>query len=177
MRRSTVLWLALNLGLTGCAAMMPGYTPVPPKNDAKLKAQQTGGGFDTSGSYSLTDQEQKLDCKHLTGSVTVKIVQMREAPNRPQPSAVAKMAQKTAQQAAKLVQPIAPPGSKFSTNVTSEGMDADADYKRDRARLETMNKQLGAKNCRMFDLDAELAPGNTATPQPIGDAKSSGQKK
>ena len=50
MRRSTALWLVLNLGLTGgvlagCAAMVPGYTPVlPGKSDSKLKAQQTGGG-------------------------------------------------------------------------------------------------------------------------------------
>ena len=91
MRRLTLLWLALNLGLTGCAAMMPGYTPTPPKNE-KLKAQQTGGGFDANGNYSLTDQEQKLDCKHMTGSVTVKILQMRDAPNRPKPSEAAKFA-------------------------------------------------------------------------------------
>ena len=167
MRRLTVLWLALNLGLTGCAAMMPGYTPVPPKNDAKLKAAQTGGGFDTSGSYSLTDQEQKLDCKHLTGSVTVKILQMREAQNRPKPSAVTQLAQKTTQQVAK----------PFNKNITSYGMDTDEDYKRDRARLETMNKQLDVKSCRMFDLDAELKPGNTAMPVPIGEAKANGQKK
>ena len=172
MRRSTALWLVLNLGLTGgalagCAAMVPGYSPLPLKNDSKLKAKQTGGGFDESGTYSLTDQEQKLDCKHLTGSITVKIIQMREAPNRPRPSELTKFAQKTAQNVGKLTQQVVPKGDKLATGVTSQGIDLDEDYKRDRARLETMNKQLAEKKCRTFDLDAELKPGNTATPAPI----------
>ena len=181
MRRLTALWLALNLGLTGsllagCAAMAPGYMPVPPKNESKLKNMQTGGGFDQSGAYSLTDQEQKLDCKHLTGSMTVKIIQMREAPNRPKPSEAAKFGQQAAQQITKTAQQVTSSAGKLSTNVTSHGMDVDADYKRDRARLETMNKQLAEKKCRTFDIDAELKPGNSATPTPVSDAKSGGQK-
>ena len=162
MRRSTTLWLGLNLALAGCAAAMPGYVPSTPKTE-KMKAQAPkGGGFDESGSYSLTDQEQKLDCKHMTGGVTIKILQMREASERAKPSDAAKLAQETLK--------------KFKGSSTY-GSDVDADYKRDRARLETMNKQLAEKNCRTFDLDAELAPGNTAVPAPIGEAKSNGQKK
>ncbi len=162
MRRSTLLWLGLSLALAGCAAAMPGYVPPTPKSEKMKAAAPKGGGFDETGTYSLTDQEQKLDCKHLTGGVTIKILQMREAGERAKPSDAAKMAQETVK--------------KFK-NSTTYGADMDADYKRDRARLETMNKELAAKNCRTFDIEAELAPGNTAVPQPIGEAKANGQKR
>ncbi len=162
MRRSTILWLGLNLVLAGCAAAMPGYVPPTPKTEKLKAAAPKGGGFDESGSYSLTDQEQKLDCKHMTGGATIKILQMREAADRAKPTDAAKMAQETLK--------------KFK-GTSTYGADTDADYKRDRARLETLNKQLAEKNCRTFDLEAELAPGNIALPSPIGEAKSNGQKK
>ena len=162
MRPFAALCLALNLALAGCAAAMPGYVPPSPKTDKMKAAAPKGGGFDEGGSYSLTEQEQKLDCKHLTGGVTIKILQMREASERAKPTAAAKMAQET---------------MKKIKGSSGYGADTDADYKRDRARLETMNKQLADKNCRTFDLDAELAPDNTAMPLPIGEAKANGQKK
>ena len=62
-----------------------------------LAAQQTGGGFDEEGAYSLSDQEQKLDCKHLSGSMTVKILQMRDAGERRDGSVLARTAQQAAQ--------------------------------------------------------------------------------
>ena len=162
MRPLSALGLALNLALAGCAAAMPGYVPPSAKADKMKAAAPKGGGFDESGSYSLTDQEQKLDCKHMTGGVTIKILQMREAGERAKPSAPAKVAQDA---------------MKKIKGSSSYGADTDADYKRDRARLETMNKQLAEKNCRTFDLEAELAAGNAAMPMPIGEAKANGQKK
>lgn len=152
MPRRQVAALGLALLVGACAQAMPGYTPPSAKLDRLAKLTPKGGGFDEAGSYSLTDQERQLDCKRLTGSITIKILQMRDSGNRAKPSAVAAKAQST-------VQPI--------LGGTQYGHDMAADLKRDRARLETLNGQLVAKNCPAFNLDAELAPGNTNPPRPI----------
>lgn len=151
MRGSRLTVMCLMLAVAGCAAAMPGYVPPSKVHDKLEAAKQTGGGFDGDGSYRLTDQEQKLDCKHLTGSMTVKILQMRDSGSRKDPSQIAQAAQKT-------IQPI--------SKSTTYGVSVSEDYRRDRARLDTMNKQLAGKGCRTFDLDHELAPGNSATPTP-----------
>lgn len=155
--RHTVLGLCL--ALAGCAAAMPGYVPPSKTRDRMLAARQTGGGFEDDGTYRLTDQEQKLDCKHLNGSITVKILQMREAGGRAAPTALAKTAQK-------VVRPI--------KGGTTYGEDLDEDLRRDRARLATLNSQLAAKGCKSFDIEKELAPGNTATPTPTIENKGKG---
>lgn len=143
--------LGLCLALTGCAAALPGYVPPSKQRDRMLAARQTGGGFDEDGTYKMTEQEQKLDCKALTGSITVKILQMREADNRAQPTSLAKTAQKA-------VRPF--------KGGTTYGEDTTTDLERDRARLATLNTQLAAKGCKSFDIAKELAPGNTDTPAP-----------
>ena len=153
MRALRPTMLGLCLAIAGCAAALPGYSPPSKTRDRLIAAQQTGGGFDESGAYNLTDQEQKLDCKHLTGSMTVKILQMRQAADRRDPSALAS----TAQAAWKPIK-----------GGTDYGLSVAEDLRRDRVRLETFNRQLAEKNCRTFDLDKELAPGNTDTPTPAG---------
>ncbi|MGE0699752.1 MAG: hypothetical protein AB7O57_11705 [Hyphomicrobiaceae bacterium] len=149
-RQLAILVLALSAG--GCAAAAPGYQPPSPKLDKIRAAAPTGGGFDAAGTYSLTDQERQLDCKRLTGSMSIKIVQMRDAVNRPRPSAIAANAQA-------LARPI--------VGGTTYGQDIEADLKRDRARLDALNGQLAAKKCPTFDIDADLAPGNTNPPRPV----------
>jgi hypothetical protein len=149
-RRIAALGLAL---LTGaCAQVTPGYTPPSAKLDKIKSLTPTGGGFDDAGVYSLTDQERQLDCKRLTGSIAIKILQMRDAGTRAQPSAIAAKAQST-------VQPL--------IGGTAYGHDLAADLRRDRARLEALNNQLALKKCPAFDLDAELKPGNTNPPRPV----------
>lgn len=149
-RPIVVLGLVLHAG--ACAQVTPGYTPPSAKLD-KIKAlTPTGGGFDNAGAYSLTDQERQLDCKRLTGSISIKIIQMRDAPNRAKPSAIAAKAQAA-------VQPV--------VGGTVYGHDLAADLKRDRARLEALNAQLASKQCPTFDLDSDLAPGNTNPPRPV----------
>lgn len=156
MLRPAAVLIMTSLALYGCAAAMPGYVPPNPKTERMKAAAPKGGGFDPDGSYSLTDQEQKLDCKHLSGSMTVKIYQMREAGERTDASTSAKWMAK---------------GMKPFKNTTSYGLDVSEDYKRDRARLEALNAQLVAKGCKSFDLDAELKPGYTETPKPTIEAK------
>lgn len=156
MRVAVPAILAVASAVAGCAAAMPGYVPPSPTRDRMLAAVEKGGGFDDKGTYDLTEQEQKLGCKELSGSITVKILQMRDAPSRSDPSLFAKAAQNT-------TRPL--------TGATRHGGDVAADLARDRARLETLNRRLAEKNCRTFDLEAELKPGNTAQPQPVGDPK------
>ena len=156
MRAAVPVIFATAFAVAGCAAAMPGYVPPSEKRDRMLAAVPTGGGFDAQGGYQLTEQEQKLGCKEINGSITVKILQMREAPKRADPSLVAKTAQN-------VTRPL--------LGATRHGTDTAADLARDRARLETLNRRLAEKDCRTFDLEAELKPGNTATPHPVGEAK------
>jgi len=147
---------ALAISVAACAAAVPGYQPPSPKLDRIRAAAPTGGGFDAAGNYNLTDQEQELDCKKLTGSISLKIMQMRDAHNRANPSALAAGAQAAAR-------PIVG-GSVYGQNVA-------ADLKRDRARLEALNRKLAAEACPVFDLDAELKPGNSNPPRPLKASK------
>lgn len=153
-RRTAALGLALIAG--ACAQAVPGYLPPSPKLDKIRAAAPKGGGFDEAGAYHLTDQERDLDCKKLTGSISIKILQMREAGTRAKPSAIAATAQAAAR-------PL--------VGGTSYGQDIAADLRRDRARLDALNGQLASKQCAVFDIDADLKPGNTNPPRPIKVAK------
>jgi len=148
-RHIAVLCLAAIAG--GCAAAMPGYQPPTPQLEKVRNAAPKGGGFDTAGNYRLTDQEQELDCKQINGSITIKIKQMRAFGGRGKPSFVASTAQAAAR-------PVA--------GGTNYGQNLGEDYRRDRARLETLNRRLAEKKCATFDLDSELAPGNDKLPRP-----------
>lgn len=142
--------------LAGCAAATPGFEPPNPRTD-KLRANlPTGGGMAPDGRYTLNDQEAKLDCKKISGSIHIGILQLREVAGRHRPSA-------TATQMQKMVSPVAG-GSAY-------GMDPDGEAARGRARLEALNARLAEKKCPTFDLAAELKPGNTAPPAPMRPAK------
>ncbi|MFV0297366.1 MAG: hypothetical protein ACK5JT_14725 [Hyphomicrobiaceae bacterium] len=148
--RAVALGICLVAG--GCAAAVPGYTPETAKS-LKYKAHaQTGGGFDANGNYHMTDQEKGLNCKQLTGSMTIKILQMRESLKRVPPSALARFSQEQARE--------------FSGG-TRFGSDFNADLRRDHKRLETLNRALAAKKCPTFDIAHDLKPGNTARPHPV----------
>jgi hypothetical protein len=159
MPRTAISLCLLASLLAGCAAAMPGYVPSTPQREKMLAAAPKGGGFDQSGTYALTEQEQKLDCKSLTGGITIKIIQMREASSRATPSAAAKLT-----------------GDTWRTvkGGTAYAQDLGEDYRRDRARLETLNGRLVEKGCKSFDIEAELKPGNKDVPKPTVEAKKKG---
>lgn len=156
MRLRHLAVLGLSLAAGACAAAVPGYVPPSAKTEKFKAAAPRGGGFDAAGAYSLTEQEQALDCKGLTGSMTIKIIQMRDAGNRVKPSAMASTAQGA-------IRPL--------FGGTTTGQSIEDDLRRDRARLETMNRQLAVKSCPVFDIEAELKPGNTQNPKPVKTAK------
>lgn len=142
----------------GCAAAVPGYQPPTPQLEKARNAAPKGGGFDEAGVYHLTDQERDLDCKRINGSIVIKIKQMRASGGRGRPSAVAAGAQAVAR-------PLVG-GTTYGQNISD-------DFRRDRARLESLNRRLAEKKCPTYNLDAELAPGNDKPPRPVKSGKSS----
>lgn len=111
--------------------------------------------------YQLSAEELKLDCKRLTGRMQVRILQIRDTSERGNGNMIARGLQST-------LTPV--------LGGTTYGVDRQADFARDKAVLEAMNRQLATKNCATFDLEAELRPRplrDTPTPVPKGEAKAS----
>lgn len=117
----------------------------PPSNGMTTGALQGSG-------YQLSEEELKFDCKKLTGTMQIRILQMRGYDTNKKTSAAARSLQS-------LTTPI--------FGGTKEGVDPDGQYIKDRAMLEAYNRQLAIKQCKTFDLDAELAIKSTdETPTP-----------
>ncbi|MGE3064643.1 MAG: hypothetical protein AB7K67_03595 [Hyphomicrobiaceae bacterium] len=136
---------ALCLALAACAAAMPGYAP--PTANEKRAAQMKrvtateGGTLTQTGTYQLSADEEKLDCKRLTGSMQIMLAHLKDARTRRSPSALSVGAQQT-------LAPVVGGSVKAS--------DRDATLVRERARIEAYNRALAAKKCRTFDVEAEL---------------------
>jgi hypothetical protein len=127
--------------LAACAAAIPGYTP-PPFKEGKTVEPMRAGDMDAGGAYHMSNQEKATDCKHLRGSIVVTISRMRHQ----------------AREAA--TSPFAVGANNAATTVfggSSRGLDRDAEYRRDRARIEAYNRHLASKDCPTVDIAAELA--------------------
>jgi hypothetical protein len=131
---------AVLLLLTACAAAMPGYTPPPFKERSKM-AKGMESGEVVGNQYVMADGEKEMDCKRITGSMMITIERLKvrnaEAPTSGLAVAASQVAPHTRQ--------------------SSKGLDREAEYGRDRARLEAYNRHLSAKGCRTVDIEAELA--------------------
>lgn len=92
--------------------------------------------------YTLSAEEQGYNCKQLTGRMQIRILEIRDY-NGADTATLASRTLKTGTQAVF-------GGSSAKTNSTA------AAYARDRAMLDAYNRQLAAKGCNTFDLDAEL---------------------
>ena len=135
----------------GCAGA-PADTKPNLVNDIP-PAAETGvvtGALPTTG-YQLTEDEQKYDCRKLTGLMQIRILQVRGYDSNKKTSIAARGMQA-------LTTPI--------FGGTKEGVDPDAQYRRDVAMLEAYNRQLASKQCKTFDLAAELAATTDSTPTP-----------
>jgi hypothetical protein len=107
--------------------------------------------------YQLNERELKYDCKKLTGVMQVRILQIRDY----DPSQKASMV-------ARGVQSVATP----IWGGTTAGIDPDGQYRKDLAMLEAYNNRLASKNCKTFDLSAELqGRGPTDMPAPVESKK------
>jgi hypothetical protein len=133
--------IVLAVVLAGCAAAAPGYVP-PTASGSSLALPVTKSGAVANGRYEPSDDEKKLDCRKLTGSMHVMLSRIKDAPNRSKPSA-----------AAAAIQGSAAPIFGGSTI----GSDFDGELARERARLEAYNRLLAEKKCKTMDIPAELA--------------------
>lgn len=105
-----------------------------------------------NGVYQLNAEELALDCRKLTGRMQIRILQVRSYSEKQPTSGLSKGLQSS-------ITPV--------FGGTSQGMNPDAQYAVDRAQLEAYNRQLVAKGCKSYDLDAALATTDVrVTPVP-----------
>jgi hypothetical protein len=128
--------------LAACAAAIPGYTPPPFKEKKSSHAKAMQSGEMTDGQYQMAEQEKQMDCKRTSGSMMITIERLKYRSTEVATSNLAVSANK------------APTPY---TRHSSKGLDRDAEYARDRARLEAYNEHLAAKGCRTIDIETELA--------------------
>jgi hypothetical protein len=133
--------LSTLLLLAACAAAVPGYMP-PPFKESKAIQPMKSGDMDTEGTYHMSSQEMATDCRHLRGAILVTISRLRQRASDVPSS------------------PFAIGANSVATTVlggSAKGLDRDAEYRRDRARIQAYNRHLAAKNCPTVDIEAELA--------------------
>lgn len=124
-------------------------TPVEKIPSLIAEPTSNGSGNDT---YVLSPQELSYSCKQLTGTMQVRILQVRSYDARKNPTV-----------AARGVQTVATP----IFGGTTTGIDPAGQHRQDLAMLQAYNRQLAAKNCKTFNLEAELKktdPSDTPTP-------------
>jgi len=123
------------------------------EHGARSKNARETGGLNGAGQYELTQAELALDCRKLTGRMQLRILQVRDYAERKKTSEVSRLAQQA-------LTPI--------YGGTRSGADPESEYRRDVAMLQTYNRQLAAKKCRTFDLEAELKSQPIQhTPRPL----------
>jgi Tfp pilus assembly protein PilX len=134
--------LAASLLALALLAAGPGHAQNAGKQPPPLKA----GSVDAGGVYQLSAEEQGMDCKKLSGRVQVRLLQMRNMQGAAAPSGLAQDVKQAGSAAAGVLL------GKSSTFETDAGKRASGD----RAMLAAYNKQLAAKGCKTYDIDAEL---------------------
>ena len=135
--------------MTAIIASACAGTPVE-KIPSLISDATSDGGDD--GTYVLSPQELAYSCKQLTGTMQVRILQVRSYNAQNDPTL-----------AARGMQIVATP----LFGGTTTGINPQGQHRRDLAMLEAYNRRLAAKNCKTFDLEAELRKTDPAdTPRP-----------
>jgi len=149
--RTFSLLLIAGACLAGCAAG-PGEAPPSLINDSMPASTAPA-----PAAYQLSPQELGYSCKKLTGVMQVRILQVRRYDPAENPT-----------MAARSVQGVATP----IFGGTTVGIDPAGQHQRDLAMLEAYNGQLARKNCKTFDIAAELKKTDPLdTPQPTVPAR------
>lgn len=112
----------------------------------------------SSSTHELSADEQALECKQLMGRMQIRILEIRDYNERNTTTLASRALQSGV-------------GTVFGG--TTSGLDPNGQYAKDRAMLEAYNKQLAAKGCKSYDLNAELQPKDfrvspAATIKPAG---------
>jgi len=134
---------AAALLLGACAAALPGYTPPPLKEKKSTKLiGPSSGEMSGEGTYELSELDKARDCKRTLGSMQIILTRLKDPAFRVEPSSASSAMQT---------------GSTALYGGSARGADRQAEYARERARLEAYNRLLASKNCKTLDIDAELA--------------------
>ena len=99
-----------------------------------------------TGGYTLSGEEKEYDCKRLTGKIQIRILELRTYASQRQATTLSRTLQAA------------------STPVfggASSGIDPKGEHARDLAQIDAYNRELAARDCRSFDLDAALASNDT----------------
>ncbi|WP_139247212.1 hypothetical protein [Hyphomicrobium sp. NDB2Meth4] len=147
----THMVVALACALAGGCSTAPADMRPNLVGDMKAPSSEVTTGSLPASGYQLSDNELKYDCRKLTGMMQIRILQVRGYDSNKQASAAARGLQS------------------FATPIwggTKEGLDPEAQHRKDLAMLEAYNRRLAGKNCKTFDLNAELAASKDTTPTP-----------
>ena len=98
-------------------------------------------GDATGFTYELSEKEKRYNCRKLTGVMQVRIQQMRGKNGRPKTSLASRGIHAV---------------NKSVYGETAGRVDPEEQYTRDHAMLEAYNHRLATKNCKTFDIAAEL---------------------
>ena len=93
--------------------------------------------------YELSEPDKGRDCKRTLGSMQITIARLKDPGFRSR--AVRRFLADPIWQCDDL------------TGASARGADRQAEYARERARLDAYNRLLASKNCKTMDIDAELA--------------------
>ena len=130
--------------MAACASGAPDATtlsiaPAAGPGDAPRAATSTVAASDEGASKT----EPELDCKKLTGRMQIRILEIRDFNERSQSTGLSRVLQS---------------GVAAVTGGSTAGTDPSGQYATDRSMLDAYNKQLAAKGCKTYDLEAELKP-------------------
>jgi hypothetical protein len=142
---SAVLASALACGCAGG----PADTKPNLVSDVPRPAGDMVTGSVPAAGYQLSADELKYDCKKLTGTMQIRILQVKGYDSNKQASLAARGMQA------------------FATPIwggTKEGLDPEAQHRKDLAMLEAYNARLAEKHCKTFNLATEL--GSNGPPPP-----------
>ncbi len=129
----------------------------PAEQPPSLITDPTVNGGSSNNSYVLSPQELGYSCKKLTGTMQVRLLQVRRYDASDNPTI-----------AARGMQVVATP----IFGGTTVGIDPEGQHRRDLAMLEAYNRRLAEKKCKTLDLAAELKkPDPLETPSPTGTSK------
>ena len=147
-RRTTGLLVLAAALLCGCASTQTDDAP------SLISDTQPSTGAAAAGGYQLSPTELAYDCKKLTGTMQIRILQMRGRDPNASGGGVAQAMQS-------ITTPI--------FGGTTETLDPKVRYQSNYAMLQAYNARLAEKRCNTFDIDAELKKTDPYdTPRPIG---------
>lgn len=131
--------------LAGCAAQLPAPPSAQTVSSVRPAAAPNASPEAVktkAGDYALSQEEQSLDCRKLTGRIHIRIAHMRDAAKRGNVSLLSRGLQT-------VVTPV--------FGGTNYGLNPAVQARRDRAQIDAYNRLLVAKECKPVDVEAELA--------------------